>query len=86
MSKKHSVPFLCMKCGHLQFEEWESIADAGRKPGRCKKCGRDTRAVSIGTMVVIFQTIIREQERLRSQIFDLECMEEERAEPGVRTA
>lgn len=77
--------YLCMKCGHTFNRLVEDLDAAIMKPAECTKCGREARAFTLRGWLSIFQAMIREQERLRMKIFDLEAAEEQRAEPGIET-
>lgn len=78
-------PHLCAHCGH---EFWRFVEEplSRRASTKCPKCSREAYTLGFQGVHMLLKHLVLENVRLKSQIFDLECEAEERAEPGVRTA
>ena len=90
MSASHNthaeVPFICMFCGGIHERMREDGRADPNEVVECKTCRREARPATIMGLFAITRGLIRQNEELRSRLFDLECEAEERAEPGVSTA
>lgn len=76
---------LCVYCGEMTPKTLPAGA-AWHYRGSCGKCGRDAFPATMLNTPAMIQVLVQRINSLQSSVFDLECAEQERAEPGVETA
>ena len=84
---KHPSPthgplnFLCMSCGEDTSYLVDDMEKAAQKPRTCKACGQEARALNFAGLFPFMRALVKQNQRLRRDIFELECAIERLANP-----
>lgn len=81
---KSKLHHLCLTCGNI-FEAWvdvdEGPYDVKNRYIPCNKCGKKSVVCGLDTLWPTLQHLVKQNQKLRMSVFELECQIEELVDP-----